>query len=103
MDKFLKWLETSLATVNGYLADYILVILLIGVGLFFTISAITFAAFTPASSAVFEYIILIISFTLPFILFGVFFNYSFHLVKLLLHIGNELKLISCSVKILSGS
>lgn len=37
MDKFLKWLETSIGVVNGYLADYILVILLIGVGLFFTI------------------------------------------------------------------
>lgn len=37
MDKFLKWLETAIGTVNGYLADYILVILLIGVGLFFTI------------------------------------------------------------------
>ncbi len=37
MEKFLKWLETSIGVVNSYLADYILVILLIGVGLFFTI------------------------------------------------------------------
>ena len=37
MDKFLEWLNNAVAKVNGYLADYILVILLIGVGLFFTI------------------------------------------------------------------
>ena len=37
MDKFLEWLNNAVATVNSYLADYILVILLIGVGLFYTI------------------------------------------------------------------
>ncbi len=37
MDQFLAWLENATATVNNYLADYVLVILLIGVGLFFTI------------------------------------------------------------------
>ncbi len=37
MDKFLLWLENAVNTANTYLADYILVILLIGVGLFFTI------------------------------------------------------------------
>ncbi len=34
---FLEWLEKAIATVNSYLADWILVILLVGVGLFFTI------------------------------------------------------------------
>ncbi len=33
----LEWIENALATVNSYLADWILVILLVGVGLFFTI------------------------------------------------------------------
>ena len=37
MKEFLEWLEGAVNTVNSYLADYILVILLIGVGLFFTI------------------------------------------------------------------
>lgn len=37
MDKFLIWLETAINDVNSVLADYILVVLLIGVGLFFTI------------------------------------------------------------------
>ncbi len=37
MGDFLIWLENATATVNNYLADYVLVILLIGVGLFFTI------------------------------------------------------------------
>ncbi len=37
MEKFLKDLENVVGTINGYLADYILVILLIGVGLFYTI------------------------------------------------------------------
>ncbi len=37
MDKFLEWLEQAIGTVNTYLSDYILVILLIAVGLFFTI------------------------------------------------------------------
>ncbi len=37
MDKFLAWLETAINDVNAILADYILVILLVGVGLFFTI------------------------------------------------------------------
>ncbi len=34
---FLEWLETAINDVNAILADYILVILLVGVGLFFTI------------------------------------------------------------------
>ncbi len=34
---FLQWLENALETINSYLADWILVILLVGVGLFFTI------------------------------------------------------------------
>lgn len=33
----LEWIENALKTVNSYLADWILVILLVGVGLFFTI------------------------------------------------------------------
>ena len=37
MQEFLAKLESIIGTINGYLADYILVILLIGVGLFFTI------------------------------------------------------------------
>ena len=37
MEKFLSWLEGAVASVNDVLADYVLVILLIGVGLFFTI------------------------------------------------------------------
>ena len=37
MQGFLTWLEGAVGTINTYLADYILVILLIGVGLFFTI------------------------------------------------------------------
>ena len=37
MKDFLTWLENALATVNGYLADWVLVVLLVGVGLFFTI------------------------------------------------------------------
>ncbi len=37
MEKILEWLDNALSTVNGYLADWVLVILLIGVGLFFTI------------------------------------------------------------------
>ncbi len=37
MEKFLKDLENVIGTINSYLADYILVILLIGVGLFYTI------------------------------------------------------------------
>ena len=37
MDKFLLWLENAINQVNGVLADYILVFLLVGVGLFFTI------------------------------------------------------------------
>lgn len=37
MKEFLAWLENAIATVNGYLADWILVILLVGVGVFFTI------------------------------------------------------------------
>ena len=37
MDKFLARLETAINDVNAILADYILVILLVGVGLFFTI------------------------------------------------------------------
>ena len=34
---FLTWLNDAVNTVNGYLADYVLVILLVGVGLWFTI------------------------------------------------------------------
>ena len=34
---FLEWLQNAVATINSYLADYILLILLVGVGLFFTI------------------------------------------------------------------
>ena len=37
MDKFLVWIETAINQVNAILADYILVFLLVGVGLFFTI------------------------------------------------------------------
>ena len=37
MDKFLLWLENALASVNDVLADYVLVILLVAVGLFYTI------------------------------------------------------------------
>ncbi|MBQ9734305.1 MAG: sodium:alanine symporter family protein [Clostridia bacterium] len=37
MQQFLAWLENAIGTVNTYLADWILVILLVGVGLFFTI------------------------------------------------------------------
>lgn len=37
MQEFLLWLENALSKVNGVLADYILVILLISVGLFYTI------------------------------------------------------------------
>ena len=37
MQEFLTWLENAIGTVNGYLADWILVILLVGVGVFFTI------------------------------------------------------------------
>ncbi len=37
MEEFLKWLNDAVSTVNSYLADWVLVILLIGVGLFFTI------------------------------------------------------------------
>ncbi len=37
MDKFLLWLENAINQVNSILADYILVFLLVGVGLFFTI------------------------------------------------------------------
>ncbi len=37
MEKFLKDLENIIGKINGYLSDYILVVLLIGVGLFFTI------------------------------------------------------------------
>ncbi len=37
MQDFLQWLENAIGTVNSYLADYILVILLVGVGLYFTI------------------------------------------------------------------
>lgn len=37
MQEFLAKLESIVATINSYLADYILVILLVGVGLFFTI------------------------------------------------------------------
>ena len=37
MEKFLLWLENAIGTVNTYLSDYILIVLLVGVGLFFTI------------------------------------------------------------------
>ena len=37
MDKVLEWLNTAVSTVNSYLADYILIVLLVGVGLYFTI------------------------------------------------------------------
>ena len=37
MDKFLEWLYDAVVTVNSYLADYILIVLLIGVGLYYTI------------------------------------------------------------------
>ena len=37
MDKFMLWLENAINQVNGILSDYILVFLLVGVGLFFTI------------------------------------------------------------------
>ena len=38
MQEFLLWLENALSKVNDVLADYILVILLISVGLFYTIN-----------------------------------------------------------------
>lgn len=37
MDKFLLWLENAIAKVNDVIVDYVLVLLLVGVGLFFTI------------------------------------------------------------------
>ncbi|MBQ3220057.1 MAG: sodium:alanine symporter family protein [Clostridia bacterium] len=37
MQEFLQKLESVIGTINSYLADYILIILLVGVGLFFTI------------------------------------------------------------------
>ena len=37
MKEFLKDLEKTIGTINGYLADYVLVFLLVGVGLYFTI------------------------------------------------------------------
>lgn len=37
MNEFLVWLENAIGTVNTYLADWVLVVLLVGVGLFFTI------------------------------------------------------------------
>lgn len=37
MQEFLEKLESIVATVNSYLADYILIVLLVGVGLFYTI------------------------------------------------------------------
>jgi len=37
MKEFLSWLENAVETVNSYLADWVLVILLVGVGLFYTI------------------------------------------------------------------
>ena len=37
MQEILLWLENALGTVNDYLSSYILLILLVGVGLFFTI------------------------------------------------------------------
>ena len=37
MEKFLSFLQTGVDTVNSYLSDWVLVILLIGVGLYFTI------------------------------------------------------------------
>lgn len=37
MQEFLQKLESVIVTINSYLADYILIILLVGVGLFFTI------------------------------------------------------------------
>ena len=37
MDKFLEWLYSVTATINVYLSDYVLIILLVGVGLFYTI------------------------------------------------------------------
>ena len=37
MEKVLSWLETAVGYVNTYMSDYILLILLIGVGLFYTI------------------------------------------------------------------
>ena len=37
MNEFLLWLENAIGSVNEVLADYILVILLVGVGLFYTI------------------------------------------------------------------
>ncbi len=37
MQQFLKDLEKVISTVNSYLADYILIVLLVGVGLFYTI------------------------------------------------------------------
>ncbi len=36
MAEFLQWMETAVTTVNSYLSDYILIILLVGVGIFFT-------------------------------------------------------------------
>lgn len=37
MDKFLEWLYQAVVTVNSYLSDYILIVLLLSVGLFYTI------------------------------------------------------------------
>lgn len=37
MTEFLAWLESAVGFVNSYLADYVLVILLVGIGLFYTI------------------------------------------------------------------
>lgn len=37
MEKFLVWLESAVGTINTYMSDYVLLILLVGVGLFFTI------------------------------------------------------------------
>ena len=37
MDKVMEWLLTAVKTANSYLADYVLLILLVGVGVFYTI------------------------------------------------------------------
>ena len=37
MDKFLEWLYGAVVTVNSYLADYVLIVLLVGVGIYYTI------------------------------------------------------------------
>ena len=37
MEKFLVWLESAVGTINTYMSDYVLLILLVSVGLFFTI------------------------------------------------------------------